>query len=99
MVKIVNKNGVPKFYEVASGTTVSNLTLRTASISTFLNAPWPAASIVANEFVEGKLYVCSGTGSTAGTKSTTGTGSDNYITVTGDEIDGKGSIVCEAYRP
>lgn len=99
MIKIVNKNGVPKFYEVASGTTVSNLTLRAASISTFLNAPWPAASIVANEFVGGKLYVCSGTGSTAGTKSTTGTGSANYITVTGDEIDGKGSIVCEAYRP
>ena len=57
MVKIVLANGTAKYYEVASGTTTSNLTLRTATVSTFLNTPWPAASITANEFVGGKLFV------------------------------------------
>lgn len=99
MVKMVTAAGVPFYYEVASGTTNANLTLRTATISTFLNTPWPAASITANQFVGGKLYVCKGTGATAGMQTTTGTGAVNYITVTGDEIDGKGSIICEANRP
>lgn len=98
MVKIV-KDGVAKYYEVASGTTSSNLTLRTASVSTFLNVVWPAASIAAGAFVGGKLFVCSGTGATAGQKTSTGTGAGNYITVTGDDIDGKGNIICESYRP
>ncbi len=99
MVKIVKGDGTAKYYEVASGTTTSNLTLRTATVSTFLNSPWPAASITSNEFAGGKLYVCTGSGSTAGTRTTTGTGSSNFITVTGDEIDGKGTIICEANRP
>ena len=99
MVKIVLANGVARYYEVASGTTSSNLTLRAATVSTFLNAPWPAASITANEFINAKLYVCTGNGATAGTLSTTGTGITNFITVTGDEIDGKGTILCEARRP
>lgn len=99
MVKIVDSAGKAYYFEVASGTTVSNLTLRTATVSTFLNTPWPAASITLNQFVGGKLFVCAGTGATAGQKSSTGTGSANYITVTGYEIDGKGTILCEAYRP
>jgi hypothetical protein len=99
MVKLVKADGTARYYEVASGSTTSNLTLRTATISTFLNAPWPASAITANEFVGGKLYVCTGSGSTAGMQTTTGTGSSNFITVTGDEIDGKGTILCEAIRP
>lgn len=99
MVKVVLANGTAKYYEVASGTTNANLTLRAATVSTFLNTPFPAASITASQFVGGKLFVCKGTGATAGTQSTTGTGAANYITVTGDEIDAKGSIVCEASRP
>lgn len=99
MVKIVNAAGVAKYFEVASGTTNANLTLRTATISTFLNTPWPASTILANEFAGGKLYVCSGTGATAGRKATSGSGPSNYITATGDEIDGKGIITCEASRP
>lgn len=99
MVKIVDAARVPRYFEVASGNTVSNLTLRTATVSTFLNVPWPASAITLNQFVGGKLFVCSGTGATAGTKSTTGTGSANFIPLTGYEIDGKGTIVCEAYRP
>jgi hypothetical protein len=98
MVKIV-KNGLAKYYEVASGTTNSNLTLRTATVSTFLNPTWAASSITANEFVGGKLFACSGNGATAGQKTSTGTGSANYITVTGDDIDGKGNIVVESIRP
>lgn len=98
MVKIV-KDGVARYYEVASGTTNSNLTLRTATVSTFLNATWAASSITANQFVGGKLFACSGNGATAGQKTSTGTGSGNYITVTGDDIDGKGNIVVESNRP
>lgn len=98
MVKIV-KDGVARYYEVASGTTNSNLTLRTATVSTFLNATWAASAITANQFVGGKLFACSGNGATAGQKTSTGTGSANYITVTGDDIDGKGNIVVESNRP
>lgn len=98
MVKIV-KDGVGRYYEVASGTTNSNLTLRTATVSTFLNGTWPTSSITANQFIGGRLFVCAGNGATAGQKTSTGTGSANFITVTGDDIDGKGNIVCESYRP
>lgn len=99
MVKLVTATGLPKYFEVASGTTLSNLTLRTATISTFLNAVWSEASITLNQFAGGKLYVCAGTGSTAGTKTSTGGGAANYITLTGDEIDGKGCVTCDSYRP
>lgn len=100
MVKIVTASGEPRYYEVASGTTTTNLTLRTATVSTFLNAVWPATGITASQFVGGKLFVCSGTGATAGTKTTTGaTGIAAKINVTGDEIDTKGTIFCEASRP
>ena len=100
MVKIV-KDGVASYYEVASGTTNSNLTLRTATVSTFLNETWAASAITAKQFVGGKLFACSGNGATAGKKTSTGTGpgSEYYITVTGDDIDGKGNIVVEANRP
>lgn len=98
MVKIV-KDSVARYYEVASGTTNSNLTLRTAVVNTFLNATWMASSITANQFVGGKLFACTGAGATAGQRTTTGSGSANYITVTGDDIDGKGVILCEANRP
>jgi hypothetical protein len=98
IVKIV-KDGVARYYEVASGTTNSNLTLRTAVTNTFLNATWVASSITANQFVGGKLFACTGAGATAGQRTTTGGGASNYITVSGDDIDGKGSILCEANRP
>jgi len=74
-------------------------------VSTFLTTPWPATSIAAGDFVGGKLFVCSGTGATAGTKTTAGAANpaaaitSSKINVTGDEIDGKGNIVCEASRP
>lgn len=97
MVKIVKSNGQVRYYEVASGTTNANLTLRTATISTFLNVPWPTSAITASEFVGGKLFVCAGTGATAGTRTTIG--ATAFVTVTGDEIDGKGTIICEASRP
>lgn len=99
MVKIVDATGLARYYEVASGSTTTNLTLRTATVSTFLNAPWPAASITAGSLVGGKLFVCAGTGASAGKRTTTGGGSANAITVTGYEIDGKGTIICEANRP
>lgn len=98
MVKIV-KDGLARYYEVASGTTAANLTLRAATVSTFLNAQWPTSAITLNQFVGSTLYATSGNGLTAGQKTTTGTGPTNFIVVTGDDIDGKGNIVVESYRP
>jgi hypothetical protein len=97
IVKLVTITGVAKYYEVASGTG-NTVTLRVpATLSTWLTWAAPALS----EFVGGKLFVCAGTGATAGTKTTAGgaTGPIAKITVTGDEIDVKGSIMCEATRP
>lgn len=98
MVKIV-KDGLARYYEVASGTTNANLTLRAATISTFLNATWPSSAITLSSLVGATLYATSGNGLTAGQKTSTGTGATNFIVVTGDDIDGKGNIVCESYRP
>jgi len=91
IIKCVTPNGVDKFYEVASGTG-NTVTIRTPTTNTWLSYtdyPAPAAS----EFLNGKLFVCTGSGGTR----TTSAGA--AVTVTGDEIDVKGRIVCEANRP
>jgi hypothetical protein len=99
MIKLFNPTtGDARFYEAASSTT-NVVTLRVATVSTFLNTPWPAGSITASQFVGWKMFVCKGTGSTAGTQTTTGSQSGNFITVTGDEVDGKANVFCEASRP
>lgn len=100
MVKIVTPAGAPYYFEVASGADNTNLTVRTATVSTFLNVPWPAVGITASQFVGGTLFVCTGNGVTAGMRTTTGVpGPAVKIAVTGYEIDGKGSIICEAFKP
>lgn len=98
IVKIV-KDGIAYYHEVASGTTNANLTLRTATVSTFLNTPWPATAITASKYVGGVLFATPGNGATAGQRTSTGTGEANFITVTGDDIDGKGVFTVEAFRP
>ncbi len=99
MVKIVDTAGVARYFEVASGTT-NVVTLRAAITSTFLNTPWPTSSITLNQFAGGKLYICTGTGATAGTQTTTtATTTNARIPLTGDEVDAKGTVVCEVTRP
>lgn len=98
MVKIVSPTGVASYFEVGTTATGNTATLRIpATVSTFLVATAPAASAL----VEGRLYVCTGTGASAGTRTTMGgtTPTAAQFQVTGDEIDAKGTITCEATRP
>lgn len=91
IVKAVKPNGDAFYYEVASSTT-NVVTIRTPSSNTWLNFtnfPAPAAS---TDFVGGVLYGCT----SGGVRTTSGA---TGVTVTGDEIDVKGSILCEANRP
>jgi len=89
IVKAVKPDGTAFFYEVASST-ANVVTIRTPSTNTWLNfTNFPAPSSTA-DFVGGKLYGCLDSRSTSGA-----TG----ITVTGDEIDIKGTINVEANRP
>lgn len=92
IVKAVKPDGTAVFYEVASSTT-NVVTIRAPSTNTFLsftNYPAPSAT---TDFVGGKLFGCT----SAGVRTVSVT--PWAITVTGDEIDVKGNIVCEANRP
>ncbi|MFM1990223.1 MAG: hypothetical protein RJA99_3180 [Pseudomonadota bacterium] len=92
IVKAVKPDGTAFFYEVASSTT-NVVTIRTPSTNTWLNfTDFPAPSS-ASDFVGGKLYGCTANGGTR----TTSAGAS--ITVTGDEVDVKARILCEANRP
>lgn len=98
LIKVVDPStSKPWYLEVASGSG-NTVTVRAPQSITWLSG-WPPASITANQFLNGKLYVCSGTGVNAGLKTSTGTGLANAITVTGDDIDVKGNIIVESSRP
>lgn len=92
LIKCVKPNGDAYYYEVGATSTAGNVAIRTPVTNawlTFANFPAPSAS---TDFVGGAIYGCTA----QGTRTTTnGTG----ITVTGDEIDVKGTIFCEANRP
>lgn len=93
IVKLVTPAGIAEYFEVASGTG-NTVTLRVpATTQTFLSWAAPLAS----EFVGGKLFVCTANG----VRTTNGGNAelDAKITVTGDEIDAKGTIFCAANRP
>ena len=99
IIKAVKPNGDAFYYEVASSGT-NTVTIRlpvTNTWLTFTDFPSPSAT---TDFVGGKLYGCTGNGtitpSSNGIRTTTGS---TAITVTGDEIDAKARIVCEANRP
>lgn len=105
MVKLVTSTGLVYYYEVGVTSNNNTITLRTATLSTFLNTPWPASSITLNMFAGGKLYICTGTGAdpgetptaTAGTIVTTG--AVETVTVDGFDVDNKCTVVVESYRP
>lgn len=106
MVKIINSAGVAFYYEVSTAGSVNAVTLRIpATTSTFLTAAtaWNAA-VTSNQFQNGKMFVCSGTGATAGVRSTSGDAivgptTASKITVTGYDVDVKAKIICESNRP
>ena len=91
IIKCVKPNGSAFFYEVASAGT-NTVTIRTPTTNTWLSFtdfPAPSAS---TDFVSGKLFGCT----TSGTR-TSSAGSS--ITLTGDEVDVKARILVEANRP
>lgn len=92
IVKAVKPNGDAFFYEVASSTT-NVVTIRTPSTNTWLSFANFAAPSSTADFVGGNLFGCT---NSPGTRTTSGA---TAITVTGDEIDAKGTILVEANRP
>lgn len=90
IIKCVKPSGVAVFYEVLSGSG-NTVTIRTP-VTTWVSYATPSSS---TDFVAGKLYVCSTSKSTSGGVVETAA----QITVTGDEIDAKGSIFCSSNRP
>jgi len=92
LIKAFKPDGTARFFEVASATG-NTVTIKTSGFThagiDFTSYPQPTAS----EFVNGRLFACTTNG---GRLTTTAAAS---ITVTGDDIDVKGSITVEADRP
>ncbi|RWB95527.1 MAG: hypothetical protein EOQ56_27635 [Mesorhizobium sp.] len=93
IIKAVYANGSERFYEVLSGSG-NTVTIRTPVTNTWLNFTDYPAPAVASDLVGGKLFVC--TGASGGQQTTSGAAA---IVVTGDEVDAKARIYCEATRP
>lgn len=107
LIKVITPAGVDKIYEISTAVSTNTITLRTP----VTNAGWLSYTTystpaVANDLVNGQLYACTAQGK-RGTAVTGSTGLPSdvitlagaTITVTGDDIDIKGNIVCEANRP
>lgn len=91
VIKVVSSDGTKvRFYEVGGTPSTTSVPIRSP-----LNG-FSSTLPTANEFNGGVMYICSGNGATAGTKPTTGTAA---LAVTGDDIDGMGSIIVEATNP
>lgn len=90
IIKCVNpKTGVASYYEVASvsGASVTIRTPTTNPFLTFANFPAPTVTNSVGDFVDGKLFVCTPS-ITAAT-----------LSLDGDDIDVKGTIMVTANRP
>lgn len=92
IIKAVQADGTEFFYEVASATG-NVITIRTPTTNTWLNYTDFPAPTTTSQFTNGKLFVCV---NSQGQKSTSNVGT---LTLTGDEVDVKARIVCEADRP
>jgi len=95
VIKVVNAAGLASFFEVASSIT-NVVTMRTPSTNTWLSITDFPAPTATTDFVGGKLYGCFSTVAGAGTRVTAAGAS---ITLTGDEIDAKSTVACDATRP
>jgi len=88
LVKIINSAGtVIRVYEVGASSTTTSINIRV----TGLTNTWASTTVpVASEFASGKLFCVDGTKSTNG---------PTAISITGDDIDVKGTVFCEASKP
>lgn len=101
-IKVQSPDGaITKFYEVASkvganGATSTKFVLRATPTTKFLYTDYPAPAT--NELAGWTLWVCKNAG---GTITTSGGSTDlaAKFTLTGYDIDGKGTITCQANRP
>ncbi len=96
IIKVVSPSGQEAYYEVASvaGNVVTIRTPTTNTWLTFADYPSPTA----NQFLNGKFYVCTlaSGNATRGQRVTSGGAA---ITLTGDEVDGKMTILVTGDRP
>lgn len=90
LIKLVKANGEARYFEIGTASSANIATIRTTGL---INAWLSYSAPVASDFVGGKLYACTNLN---GTRVTSG---GSTITVTGDEIDVKGTIQCQADRP
>lgn len=89
IIKVVTAAGEARYFEIGTASSANVATIRTTGLTnSWLSYRAPTAS----QFLNGKLYAC-----TAAGQRTTSAGA--AITVTGDEIDVKGTIQCQADRP
>jgi hypothetical protein len=82
-------------FEVGTGSTGNTVVVRSPTTNAWI----PAANftgLTANEFQNGKLFVLLATRSTNGANNNI---SAAAITLTGDDIDGKGTVICTANSP
>ena len=89
IIKVVMSSGEARYFEVGAASTGNTVTIRTSGLT---NSWLSFAAPTASQFLNGKLYACTPAG-----QRTTLAGA--AITVTGDEIDVKGTIQCQADRP
>jgi hypothetical protein len=88
LIKVINSAGtVIRVYEVGASSTTTVINIRT----TGLTYAWASTTApTASEFVSGQLFCVLPTRSTSGSTA---------ITVTGLDIDVKGTVICEASKP
>lgn len=89
LIKVVAEDGTIRLFEVASGTGNTVTIRRPTTLHTWVTSAAPTAS----QFVNGKLFVCTGNQGQRITSGATG------ITVTGYEIDIKATFTLDAERP
>lgn len=91
VIRVISADGLSiESFEVGSGSTTTSVVIRAAVNGFSTNYP------TASQYVGGKLWMYTGTGATAGEKSTTGTAA---CAVTGDDIDGMGVVYVDANNP
>lgn len=87
IVKCVNAAGATKYFEVGTTGSASPIALRAPTTNTWLSN---GSTVTLDEFKGGMIFPCLATRSSAATAA---------ITVTGTDIDIKGTIICEATKP
>lgn len=88
LIKVISSDGLTiRVYEVGSGSTATVINIRVTGLT---NAWASTAAPTANQFQGGSLYCGLASRSTSAATA---------ITVTGEEIDTKGTVFCEASKP